>query len=185
MTFVSLKVKRRTLTSFTMGKYTVTSNIRLHQSNVLDGEINKVFTGKINVSGKEQSKFVLSTIQSSKFIRIFVKLKNDSDPSLEDVVHNTSVRFLEIPVSNERSRRSNKNDFNSNVLRIDQFHVLNKFQRQGCGSKVMGIIFLWIKAYYPMIKKCFVVSPSLIGIPFYLKLGASRQRCSRNLEFQL
>lgn len=168
-----------------MGKYTVISNIRLHQSSVLDGEINKVFTGNINISGKEKSNFVLSTMQTSKFIRIFVKLKNHSDPKFEDILHNTSVRFLEIPASIERSRRSKKNDCISTVLRIDQFHVLSKFQRQGCGSKVMGIIFVWIKAFFPMIRKCFVVSPSLTGMPFYLKLGASRQRCSRNLEFEL
>lgn len=166
-----------------MGKYSVAADIRLQQIHVLDGEVNKTFTGKINISEKGDSYFILTTIQSSTFTRILVKLRNDNDLSFEDVMHNTSVRFSKIPSSIKRCRRSNIDEEKLSIIYIDQFHVARKFQRKGCGTKVMGIIFLWIKACYPIISKCIVKSPSSNGSSFYLAVGASRQSSSRNLEW--
>ena len=88
-----------------MGKYSVAADLRLQQEEVLDGEVNKTFTGKVNIAGKGDFSFILKTIQSSKFTRILVKLQNGKDALFEDVMHNTSVRFLKIPSSKKRCRR--------------------------------------------------------------------------------
>jgi hypothetical protein len=166
-----------------MGKYTVDADLRLTQSCVFDGEVIKTFTGKVNITGKGVSNFILTTTQSPNFTRILVKLQNEKDSPFEDVMHNTSVRFLKIPNSNKRCRRSNIDEAMLSIIHIDQFHVERKYQRKGCGTKVMGIIFIWIKVCYPIISKCIVKSPSSNGSSFYFAVGASRQASSRNLEW--
>jgi hypothetical protein len=166
-----------------MGRFSVAADLRLQQQEVLDGEVKKTFTGKVNITGKGDSSFILTTMQSSKFTRILVKLQNGKDALFEDVMHNTSVRFLKIPFSKKRCTRSNKDEEKLSIIHIDQFHVTREFQRKGCGTKVMGVIFLWIKVCYPIISKCIVKSPSSNGASFYLAVGASRQASSRNLEW--
>jgi len=85
-----------------MGRFSVAADLRLQQEEVLDGEVNKTFTGKVNITGKEDTSFILTTIQSSKFTRILVKLQNGKDALFEDVMYNTSVRFLKIPFSKKK-----------------------------------------------------------------------------------
>jgi len=167
-----------------LGKYLLEISFCLQQSYVSNGEIFSVFTGVVGISEKGISKYILTTISSLNFVRIFVKLQFQS--SFEDVVQNTSVRLSKVPNSAKRALRSNTSEFShSTVLHIDQFHVINKFQRQGCGAKVLGLIFVWAKTIYPTIDKCVVISPSSVGIPFYVALGASCQASSRNLEFRI
>lgn len=168
-----------------MGKYNAKLDLRLQDSFESVGDICKVYNGKVEISGKGNSSFIFTTTQSSQFTRITLKLKSDGDETFEDVIHNTSVRFSSIPYSNGRCRRSNRDECQMKILRIDQFHVLNKFQRKGCGSKTLGVLFLWLKVCHPMITTCIVISPTSIGVPFYLALGALRQSCSGNLEFKI
>lgn len=181
-TLLSMLQEFNRCTTLKLGKYLLEISFCRQQSYVSNGETYSIFTGVVGISEKGTSKYILTTISSLNFVRIFVKLQFDS--VFEDVVQNTSVRLSKVPNSRKRALRSSSSAFsNSTILHIDQFHVISKFQRQGCGAKVMGLIFFWAKFYFPTIEKCVVISPSSVGVPFYVALGASSQASSRNLEF--
>jgi hypothetical protein len=173
--------------TFKMGKYSVDVHWKLSRSTVFDEDLTCIYTGIVNISGKEVSLFQFTTIQSSSIFRLSVKFRSEcsTDCPFEDAIQNTSVRVSNIKFSKKRSSRSNKGNYDHSILNVDQFHVLSKFQRKGYGAKVMALIFVWTKLTQPLIRKCVVIAPSSIGIPFYMALGAKRQKTSLNLEFDI
>ena len=172
---------RQSQSAFEMGKYHVDACFRFQKQYEIEGKVTKIYIGTIDIEQKGCSKYILTTIQTSNIYRLYVKLQFESSSLFNDVLQNTSVRTYKVPFSNKRCRRSEKQELT--YLHIDQFHVLPQYQRKGCGSKVMGIIFMWLKVCHPLIKKCIVISPSSIGIPFYNAVGAKRQNSGHNLEF--
>jgi len=170
-----------------MGKYSVDVNWKLSQSTFNDEYLTSIYTGIVNISGKDVSLFQFTTNQSSSIFRLSVKFKSECSIGypFEDVIQNTSVRVSSFKFSKKRSSRSNKENYDHSILHVDQFHVLSNFQRKGYGAKVMALIFVWTKLTQPLIKKCVVIAPSSIGRPFYMALGAKRQETSSNLEFDI
>ena len=155
------------------------------RSHTYQGITTSQFFGVIGVSGKGVSIFSLTITNVANIFRIELQLKLDSSESYEIVNHNSSVRLVQVPNPLNRGRRFNKLHDDSNVIHIDQLHILRKFQRLGYGAKLMALIFVWIRKYFVGVQKCVVISPSSIGIPFYLSMGAKQQSSSSNLEFYL
>lgn len=185
--FIYILQSGSSLHSFKVGKFyaAVDWNVKEKNSFVDGGDYVSIFDGCIGITNRDVSRFIFRTRKTKCFYRIFVQMKFQGSEVFEDVIQNTSVRFSTVKSSVNRVRRSNKMQNNSTILQIDQFHVLNKFQRQGIGARVLSLLFLWTKLNFPFIKKCVVISPSSIGKPFYIALGATQEIASSNLEFDL
>lgn len=150
-----------------------------------DGIVTFHFSGVIHIQGKESSVFIFELHKSNNCFRIQFQMKPDEESPFEDVNGNTSVRFKTIPNPLNNGLRSRKVHQDVTLLHLDQLHILKKFQRKQCGTKLLALLFIWVKYTFSDVKKCIVVSPSSIGKPFYLALGATQQISSSNLMFLL
>jgi len=168
---------------FEFGKYLFKCSFNFQSSFTSQKITTSQFFGVIGVSEREVSIFKLTLTNNSNIFRIELQLKLDSSDTFEVVNHNSSVRLVQVPNPSNKGRRLNKLHQDSNVIHIDQLHILRKFQRLGYGAKLMALIFIWIRKYFDGVQKCIVISPSSVGIPFYLSLGAKQQLSSSNLEF--
>jgi hypothetical protein len=172
--------------SFTMGNFSVDVTFTLSEKCVQDEEDVSIYSGVIGIIHKGVSFFVLKVTKCSSFFRIDLQLKTDESCNYETVNHNTSVRLSQIPNPVNRLRCSTSSDDTYDYnFHLDQLHILKKFQRKGCGTKLMALILFWMRMEFPRVHKCFVISPSAIGSPFYLSVGALNDLSSRNLVFKL
>jgi hypothetical protein len=167
-----------------LGKFSVDVSFTLSKSFLQDEEHVSIYSGVIGIFEKGVSYFNLLVTKCSSFFRIELQLKSDESSDYQTINHNTSVRFIPQPV--HRFRRSTISDVNKDdKIHLEQFHILKKFQRQGCGTKLIALILFWIRMTFPRVHKCFVISPSAIGSPFYFSVGAMHDVSSRNLVFDL
>jgi hypothetical protein len=166
-----------------MGNFAVDVTFTLSKSFLEDEEHVSIYSGVVGIFRKGVSYFILKITKYKSFFRIDLQLKSEESSNYEIVNHKTSVRLSQIP---HRSRRSTKSEDNKEFnFHLDQLHILKKFQRQGCGTKLIALILFWIRMTFPRVHKFFVISPSAIGSPFYLSVGAMHDVSSRNLVFDL
>jgi hypothetical protein len=169
-----------------MGKFSVDVTSTLVKSFWQDEEHVSIYSGVVGIFPKGVSFFIFTVKENTSFFRIGLQLKSDESSKFETVNHNTSGRLYRIPNPNHRFRSSTNSDDDENYnFHIDQLHISKKFQRQGCGSKLMALILFWMRITRPDVRKCLVISPSSIGIPFYLSDGASHDLSSSNLVIKL
>jgi hypothetical protein len=169
-----------------MGKFSVDITFTLDKSFRQDEEHVSMYSGVVGIFPKGVSFFIFTVKENTCFFRIGLQLKSDKSSKFETVNQNTSIRLNQIPNPKQRFRSSPNFENNENYnYHIDQLHISKKFQRQGCGSKLMALILFWMRITRPDVQKCFVISPSSIGIPFYLSVGASHDLSSSNLVIKL
>ena len=169
-----------------MGKFSVDVTSTLVNSLWQDEEHVSIYSGVVGIFPKGVSFFILTVKENKCIFRIGLQLKSDESSKFETVNNNTSVRLYQITNPNHRFRSSpNADDNGTYNYHIDQLHISKKFQRQGCGSKLMALILFWMRITRPDVQKCLVISPSSIGIPFYFSVGASHDLSSSNLVIKL
>ena len=173
------------LQSFQFGKYSIKIHLELKEEKITDTLDLSYFSGFMAVQGFDVSFFKLRVFKKSNQYRFKLQLKSKKGLVYETVNHHTSVRLLEMPNPLNNGVRSKQIHPNIKILYLDQLHVLKKFQRQRCGTKLVSLILIWSKYLNLGIKKCVVVSPSSIGKPFYVALGAVQEITSNNVVFLL
>ena len=129
-----------------------------------------------------KSSFIFSALRSGCNIRL--SLRCQMKENFEEIVHNTSLRLTFVS-SPKNKTRGNKIESDISVICLDQLHVIKKFQGQGYGTKLIAIIIAWLSFDFTDIIRLVVISPSSIGKPFYLSLGATKENSSHNLVFNI
>lgn len=165
---------------FHLGRYFIAINFIKSECCSLNGLVSFIFFGSVVVNEKESTGFKLTIEKAKSCYRIKFQVECESN---QEVNGNTSVRLINIPNPGSSGPRSRKTLPDIYVLHLDQLHILKKFQRKEYGTKLMALILTWAKHSFPEIKKCIVISPSSIGKPFYISLGAKQQISSSNVEF--